>query len=143
LYRRRRKLSRRATRNVRPREPHISTRFSSNSSVPRLCLLTWLRARLSGWVVLFSFLFICVIPHFSSYYTFSHENLLHVTGSIMTNQMRPWRLRGAWFSCLLRHPTRRRSGSILSPGTHTGLVVRLVYLLLYLVYLFYVYRRGV
>jgi len=34
--------------------------------------------------------------------------------------MRPWRLRGAWFSRLLRHLARRRSGSILSPGTHTG-----------------------
>jgi len=28
---------------------------------------------------------------------------------------------GAWFSRLLRHPARRQSGSILSPGTHTGL----------------------
>jgi len=34
--------------------------------------------------------------------------------------MRPRRLRGAWFRRLLRHPARRRSGSILSPGTHTG-----------------------
>jgi len=40
--------------------------------------------------------------------------------SIISNQMRPPRLRGAWFSRLLRHPARRRSGSILSPGTHTG-----------------------
>jgi len=40
--------------------------------------------------------------------------------SIISNQMRPRRLRGAWFSRLLRHPARRRSGSILSPGTHTG-----------------------
>jgi len=39
--------------------------------------------------------------------------------SIISNQMRPRRLRGAWFSRLLRHPVRRRSGSILSPGTHT------------------------
>jgi len=39
---------------------------------------------------------------------------------IISNQMRPWRLRGAWFSRLLRHPARRQSGSILSPGTHTG-----------------------
>jgi len=30
------------------------------------------------------------------------------------------RLRGAWFSRLLRHLARRRSGSILSLGTHTG-----------------------
>jgi len=40
--------------------------------------------------------------------------------SIISNQLRPWRLRGAWFSCLLRHPARRLSGSIPSPGTHTG-----------------------
>jgi len=40
--------------------------------------------------------------------------------SIISNQMRPWRLRGAWFSHILRHPARRRSGSILSPGTHAG-----------------------
>jgi len=40
--------------------------------------------------------------------------------SVISNQMRPRRLRGAWFSRLLRHPARRRSGSILSPGTHTG-----------------------
>jgi len=40
--------------------------------------------------------------------------------SIISNQMRPRRLRGAWFSRLLRHPARRRSGFILSPGTHTG-----------------------
>jgi len=42
--------------------------------------------------------------------------------SIISNQMRPQRLRDAWFSRLLRYPARRRSGSILSPGTHTGLV---------------------
>jgi len=41
--------------------------------------------------------------------------------SIISNQMRPRRLRGAWFSRLLQHPARRRSGSILSPGTYTGL----------------------
>jgi len=35
--------------------------------------------------------------------------------SIISNQMRPRRLRGAWFSRLLRHPARRWSGSILSP----------------------------
>jgi len=29
-------------------------------------------------------------------------------------------LRAAWFSRLLRHPARRRSGSSLSPGTRTG-----------------------
>jgi len=40
--------------------------------------------------------------------------------TIISNQMRPRRLRGAWFSRLLRHPARRRSGSILRPGTHTG-----------------------
>jgi len=40
--------------------------------------------------------------------------------SIISNQMKPGRLRGAWFSCLLWHPARRRSGSILSPRTHTG-----------------------
>jgi len=40
--------------------------------------------------------------------------------TIISNQMRPRRLRGAWFSRLLRHPARRRTGSILSPGTHTG-----------------------
>jgi len=34
--------------------------------------------------------------------------------------MRPRRLRCAWFSRLLRHPARRRSGSIKSPRTHTG-----------------------
>jgi len=34
--------------------------------------------------------------------------------------------RGAWFSRLVWHPARRRSGSILSPGTHTGLVVVVV-----------------
>jgi len=38
---------------------------------------------------------------------------------IISNQMRPRRLRVAWFSRLLRHPARRWSGSI-SPGTHTG-----------------------
>jgi len=46
--------------------------------------------------------------------------------SIISNQMRPWRLRGAWFSCLLRHLARRRSGSILSPRTNTGFVRELV-----------------
>jgi len=40
--------------------------------------------------------------------------------SIISHQMRPRRLRGAWFSRLLRHPARRWSGSILSPGIHTG-----------------------
>jgi len=35
--------------------------------------------------------------------------------SIVSNQTRPRRLRGAWFSRLLRHPAKRRSGSILSP----------------------------
>jgi len=40
--------------------------------------------------------------------------------SIISNQMRPQRLRGAWFSRLLRHPARRRSVSILIPGSHTG-----------------------
>jgi len=40
--------------------------------------------------------------------------------SIISNQMRPQRLRGVWFSRLLQLPSRRRSGSILSPGTHTG-----------------------
>jgi len=40
--------------------------------------------------------------------------------SIISNQMRPRRLRGAWFGRLLRHPARRWSGSILSPGTHAG-----------------------
>jgi len=38
--------------------------------------------------------------------------------TIISNQMRRQRLRGAWFSRLLRHPARRQSGSILSPGTH-------------------------
>jgi len=42
--------------------------------------------------------------------------------SIISSQMRPQRLRGAWSSRLLRHPARRRSGSILSPGIHTGLL---------------------
>jgi len=42
--------------------------------------------------------------------------------SIISNQTRPWRLRGAWFSHLLQHPARRWSGSILSPRTHTGLL---------------------
>jgi len=41
--------------------------------------------------------------------------------SIISNQMRPRRLRGAWFCHLLRHPARRQSGSILRPGTHMGL----------------------
>jgi len=41
--------------------------------------------------------------------------------SIISNQMWPRRLRGAWFGRLLRHPARRWSGSILSPGTHSGL----------------------
>jgi len=55
----------------------------------------------------------------------SHEGLLFrmfplSLQSIISNQMRPQRLRGAWFSRFLRHPARRRSGSILSPGTHTG-----------------------
>jgi len=40
--------------------------------------------------------------------------------NVISVQMRLRRLRGAWFSRLLRHPARRRSGSILSPGTHTG-----------------------
>jgi len=40
--------------------------------------------------------------------------------SIISNQMRPRRLRGVWFNRLLRHPARRPSGSILSPGTHTA-----------------------
>jgi len=40
--------------------------------------------------------------------------------SIISNQMRAHSLRGAWFSRFLRHPARRWSGSILSPGTHTG-----------------------
>jgi len=40
--------------------------------------------------------------------------------SIISNQMRPRRLRVTWFSRLLRHLARRRSGSILSLGTHTG-----------------------
>jgi len=42
--------------------------------------------------------------------------------TILSNQMRLRRLRCAWFSRRLRHPARRRSGSILSPGTHTGLI---------------------
>jgi len=37
--------------------------------------------------------------------------------SIISNQMRPRWLKGAWFSRLLRHPARKRSGSILSPRT--------------------------
>jgi len=41
--------------------------------------------------------------------------------SIISNQMRPRRLRVAWFSRLLRHSARRLSGSILSSGTHTGM----------------------
>jgi len=44
--------------------------------------------------------------------------------SIISNQMRLRRLRGAWFSRFLRHPARRRSGSILSPGTQTGYCCR-------------------
>jgi len=51
--------------------------------------------------------------------------------TVISNQMRPRRLRGAWFSRLLRHPARRRSGSILSPRTHTGwwlgLATRMMY----------------
>jgi len=38
--------------------------------------------------------------------------------SIISNQMRPRRLRCVWFSRLLRHPAWRQNGSILSPGTH-------------------------
>jgi len=41
--------------------------------------------------------------------------------SIISNKMKPRRLRGAWFSCLLRHPARIRCGSIQSPETHTGI----------------------
>jgi len=41
--------------------------------------------------------------------------------SIISYQMRPRKLR---FSRLLRHPARRRSGSMLSPGTHTGYPAR-------------------
>jgi len=40
--------------------------------------------------------------------------------SVIGSQMRPQRLRGDWFSRLLRHTARRRSSSVLSPGTHTG-----------------------
>jgi len=40
--------------------------------------------------------------------------------SIISNQMRPRRLWGAWFSRLLRHPARRRSVSILSPESTRG-----------------------
>jgi len=40
--------------------------------------------------------------------------------TIISNQMRLRRMRGAWFSRLLRNPARRRIRSILSPGTHTG-----------------------
>jgi len=43
--------------------------------------------------------------------------------TIITNQMRLRRLRGAWFSRFLRHPARRRSGSILTPRTRTGVPV--------------------
>jgi len=49
--------------------------------------------------------------------------------SIISNQMRPRRLRGAWFSRHLRYPARRRTGSILSPGTRTGYDSHLTYLL--------------
>jgi len=42
--------------------------------------------------------------------------------SIVRNQMRPQRLRGAWFSRFLRHPARRWSGSVLIPRTNTGAV---------------------
>jgi len=42
--------------------------------------------------------------------------LLH---TIISNQMRPQRLRGAWFSRLLRHPARRLS-VILSWNPHEG-----------------------
>jgi len=40
--------------------------------------------------------------------------------SIISNQMRPRRVRGAWFSRLSRHPASWRIGSILSPGINTG-----------------------
>jgi len=43
--------------------------------------------------------------------------------SIISNQMRPRRLRGAWLSHLLRHPATRRSGSILSPGPTRGVAI--------------------
>jgi len=48
--------------------------------------------------------------------------------SIISNQVRPRRLKGAWFSRLLRHLASKQSGSILSPGTHTGLNQALVYI---------------
>jgi len=35
--------------------------------------------------------------------------------TIISNQIRPRRLKGAWFSRLFRHHARRRSGSILTP----------------------------
>jgi len=50
--------------------------------------------------------------------------------SIISDQMRLQRLRGAWFNRLLRHPARRWSGSVLSPGTHTGCSLNIVLLLI-------------
>jgi len=44
-------------------------------------------------------------------------------GAVSPVGVRPRRLRGAWFSRLLRHPARRWSGSLLSPGTHTACII--------------------
>jgi len=44
--------------------------------------------------------------------------------TIISNQMRPRMLRGAWFSRLLRHPARRRSGSIQAPEPTVSVLLR-------------------
>jgi len=48
-------------------------------------------------------------------------NVPFFTPVYISNQMRPRRLRVAWFSRLLRHQARRWSVSILSSRTHTEL----------------------
>jgi len=51
--------------------------------------------------------------------------------SIISNQMRKRRLRGAWFSRLLRHPTRRWSGSNQAPEPTRGSMDTNMSLLMY------------
>jgi len=64
--------------------------------------------------------------YFKQVFHSTHDNAVYndylcsVLQTIISNQMRPRRLRGAWFSRLLRHPARRRSGSILSFGPTRG-----------------------
>jgi len=76
--------------------------------------------------------FTCQLQRAEFLWKGSHEGPLFrmfplLLQTIISNQMKPWRLRGAWFSRLLRHPARRRSGYILSPGTHTGFTIMVVW----------------